>query len=83
MKLSKEELQELQSNQQVSNEVIFAIGELELQKAGLIDQFRELSLQQKDLGDQLTKKYGDGKINLNTGEIVPIDSEVSDSSVSS
>lgn len=83
MKLSKEELQELQSNQQVSNEVIFAIGELELQKAGLIDQFRELSIQQKDLGDQLTKKYGDGKINLNTGEIVPIDSEVSDSSVSS
>ena len=83
MKLSKEELQELQSNQQVSDEVIFAIGELELQKAGLIDQFRELSLQQKDLGDQLTKKYGDGKINLNTGEIVPIDSEVSDSSVSS
>ena len=83
MKLSKKELQELQSNQQVSNEVIFAIGELELQKAGLIDQFRELSIQQKDLGDQLTKKYGDGKINLNTGEIVPIDSEVSDSSVSS
>ena len=83
MKLSKEELQELQSNQQVSNEVIFAIGELELQKAGLIDQFRELSIQQKDLGDQLTKKYGDGKINLNTGEIVPIDSEVSDSSVPS
>lgn len=83
MKLSKEELQKLQSNQQVSNEVIFAIGELELQKAGLIDQFRELSIQQKDLGDQLTKKYGDGKINLNTGEIVPIDSEVSDSSISS
>lgn len=83
MKLSKEELQKLQSNQQVSNEVIFAIGELELQKAGLIDQFKELSIQQKDLGDQLTKKYGDGKINLNTGEIVPIDSEVSDSSISS
>lgn len=83
MKLSKEELQKIQSNQQISNEIIFAIGELELQKISLVDQYRELAQQQNELGSDLTKKYGDGKINLSTGEITPIDSENSDSSKTS
>jgi hypothetical protein len=78
MKLSEKELQELQSNQQTSNEIIFAIGELELQKISLVDQYRELAQQQNQLGEDLTKKYGDGKINLNTGEIVPIEPTPSD-----
>lgn len=83
MKLSKEELQKVQSNQQISNEIIFAIGELELQKIGLVDQYRELAQQQNELGSDLTKKYGDGKINLSTGEITPIEPENSDSSKTS
>ena len=83
MKLSKEELQKVQSNQQISNEIIFAIGELELQKISLVDQYRELAQQQTELGNDLTKKYGDGKINLNTGEITPIEPENSDSSKTS
>ena len=83
MKLSKEELQKIQSNQQVSNEIIFAIGELELQKISLVDQYRELAQQQTELGNDLTKKYGDGKINLSTGEITPIEPENSDSSKAS
>jgi hypothetical protein len=83
MKLSKEELQKVQSNQQISNEIIFAIGELELQKIGLVDQYRELAQQQNELGSDLTKKYGDGKINLSTGEITPIEPENLDSSKTS
>ncbi len=83
MKLSKEELQKVQSNQQISNEIIFAIGELELQKISLVDQYRELAQQQNELGSDLTKKYGDGKINLSTGEITPIEPENSDSSKTS
>lgn len=83
MKLSKEELQKVQSNQQISNEIIFAIGELELQKISLVDQYRELAQQQTELGNDLTKKYGDGKINLSTGEITPIEPENSDSSKTS
>jgi hypothetical protein len=77
MKLSKEELQELKSNQQASNDVIFTLGELELQKTSLIDRYRELALSQSELGDQLSKKYGDGKINLNTGEVTSTDFETS------
>lgn len=83
MKLSEKELQELQSNQQTSNEIIFAIGELELQKISLVDQYRELAQQQNKLGSELTEKYGDGKINLNTGEIIPIQPEPSDESSTS
>lgn len=83
MKLSKEELQKVQSNQQISNEIIFAIGELELQKISLVDQYRELAQQQNELGSDLTKKYGDGKINLSTGEITPIEPENLDSSKTS
>jgi hypothetical protein len=83
MKLSEKEFQELQSNQQTSNEIIFAIGELELQKISLVDQYRELAQQQNKLGSELTEKYGDGKINLNTGEIIPIQPESSDESSTS
>jgi hypothetical protein len=83
MKLSEKELQKVQSNQQISNEIIFAIGELELQKISLVDQYRELAQQQNKLGSELTEKYGDGKINLNTGEIIPIQPESSDESSTS
>ena len=83
MKLSEEELQKVKSNQQISNEIIFAIGELELQKISLVDQYRELAQQQNKLGSELTEKYGDGKINLNTGEIIPIQPESSDESSTS
>ena len=73
MQLSKEELENLQSNQQLSNDIIFALGELDLQKMSLVSRYRELSLQQEKLGNDLTKKYGDGKINLVSGEITPLE----------
>ncbi len=72
MQLSKEELEKLQTNQQLSNDIIFALGELELQKVSLVDRYREVSLLQEELGNDLTKKYGDGKINLTNGEITPL-----------
>jgi hypothetical protein len=42
-----------------------------------------LAQQQNKLGSELTEKYGDGKINLNTGEIIPIQPESSDESSTS
>ena len=75
MQLSKEELQTLNEYQELSKDVIFALGELELQKMGLIDRFREISLQQEELGNELNKKYGDGKINLTSGEITPLEKQ--------
>ena len=75
MKLSKEELQKLNEYQQLNQEIIFALGEVELQKAGLIDRYREVSSQQEELGSELNKKYGDGKINLTSGEITPLEEQ--------
>lgn len=69
-KLSEKELQDLNEIQQQSNNIIFSLGELVLQKEGLVDQFRTLSSKQNEMGKSLTEKYGDGKINLNTGEIL-------------
>lgn len=75
MQLSKEELQTLNEYQELSKDIIFALGEVELQKVGLIDRFREVSSQQEDLGNELNKKYGDGKINLTSGEITPLEKQ--------
>ncbi len=75
MQLSKQELQTLNEYQELSKDVIFALGELELQKMGLIDRFREISSQQEELGNELNKKYGDGKINLTSGEITPLEKQ--------
>jgi hypothetical protein len=74
-KLSEKELQDLNEIQQQSNNIIFSLGELVLQKEGLVDQFRTLSSKQNEMGKSLTEKYGDGKINLNTGEILPTKKE--------
>ena len=41
-KLSQEELQDIKLNQQRSNEIIFALGEIALQKEGLIEQYRNV-----------------------------------------
>ncbi len=69
-KLSEKELKDLNEIKKQSNNIIFSLGELVLQKEGLVDQFRTLSSKQNEMGKSLTEKYGDGKINLNTGEIL-------------
>lgn len=75
MQLSKKELQTLNEHQELSKDIIFALGELELQKMGLMDRFREVSSHQEELGNELNKKYGDGKINLTSGEITPLEKQ--------
>jgi hypothetical protein len=75
MQLSKEELQNLNEFQQLSKDIIFALGEIELQKTSLIDRYREVTSKQEELGNELNKKYGDGKINLTSGEITPLEEQ--------
>ena len=57
MQLSKEELQNLNEFQQLSKDIIFALGEIELQKTSLIDRYREVTSKQEELGNELNKKY--------------------------
>ena len=59
----------------VLKDIIFALGEIELQKTSLIDRYREVTSKQEELGNELNKKYGDGKINLTSGEITPLEEQ--------
>ena len=75
--LSQEELSNLATlQQQQDNFVIqlgqieYQIGTLERQKDILKQNIESFEKQQVELGDQLKQKYGEGTINLESGEFV-------------
>tara|TARA_R100001443_G_scaffold80429_2_gene87464 strand:+ start:877 stop:1125 length:249 start_codon:yes stop_codon:yes gene_type:complete len=78
-KLSQEEVSLLNSYQAKNNEIIFSLGNIELnkmiqaeQKEELFKEFRKLQQEQNTTAKELEEKYGSGNIDLKTGEIVPI-----------
>jgi len=78
-KLSQEEVSLLNSYQAKNNEIIFGLGNIELnkmiqaeQKEELFKEFRKLQQEQNTTAKELEEKYGSGNIDLKTGEIVPI-----------
>jgi hypothetical protein len=82
-KLTQEEIDTVQGLQKQFQDVTYQIGQLEVKKLLLqkdIDQINNeiqlvhstlISLQQKDkeIAESLTEKYGNGYINIETGEI--------------
>ena len=75
--LSQEELSNLATlQQQQDNFVIqlgqieYQIGTLERQKDIIKQNIESFEKQQIELGDQLKEKYGEGTINLESGEFV-------------
>lgn len=83
MKLSKEELQQIKDLQLQRDQIVFSLGDLRVQSLSLEDQLRMIIGQQNELGDTLNKKYGEGQINLETGEVTPIDEEKVDNPTTS
>ena len=73
--LTEEELVQLKNFKANKNQITFAIGENSLQKESLLFTYRNLTSQEQDFLNKLSIKYGDGSLDLNTGEIVPIDNE--------
>jgi hypothetical protein len=70
MKLDKEELEELTRLHGTLQKSKMAIGDLELQKATLIDSVRQLKKEFTAAEDRLIEKYGkDSIINMQTGEV--------------
>jgi len=76
--LTQEELQQIQDIRKQALEVASALGELgyqqvliDLDKAGLTEAVKDLKQKERALLDEFNKKYGDGVINLETGEIQP------------
>jgi hypothetical protein len=70
-KLTAEELDNVKKLRQEYSEIIFSIGEAEIQKRKLLSVYDQLEEKEIKLASQLQEKYGEGNIDLETGEIKP------------
>ena len=75
-KLTKEELDALQksNNEQIEikiglGETVLVIAQAEERRDSLLEKFKEHSQNFKNFSDELKEKYGDCKIDIQTGEI--------------
>ncbi len=68
IKLLENELQQLKELQTKGNQLIFSLGQIEAQKASIFSQLQEVQNANNKIGKELTEKYGDGNIDLETGE---------------
>jgi hypothetical protein len=75
--LTPEELSKLQKLDNKRGQLVEQFGiieiniqDLELQKEQLIDELSKLKAAELDLGGLLQQKYGDGNIDLSTGEVI-------------
>ena len=78
-KLSEKELQPLKEYQEKINIIIVSLGKLDLQinslentKKNLIKEYQELEISQQKTALELQDKYGEGNIDLESGEFTPI-----------
>ena len=69
IKLQEEELQNIKEAQTKITQLIYGLGQLEVQKTNVLTQLEGAQLEQNKLGKELQEKYGEGNINLETGEI--------------
>lgn len=75
-KLTEDELASIKNIKQEYSDLAIALGELELQissfnreKNRLLDSHKQLLEKESELAQKLQEKYGQGSINLETGEI--------------
>jgi len=68
-KLTEDELLTVRVIKQEYNELVMALGEVEVQKLRLIEVQKDLANREGELAKQLQEKYGQGSINIETGEI--------------
>jgi len=78
-KLTPEEIQQINSIQNKNKETVFKFGQIEVSiiqlnkaKENLSKEMEENINEEKRLAEQFRQKYGDGNINLETGEFTPI-----------
>jgi predicted nuclease with TOPRIM domain len=68
-KLATEEIDEIKQIKSDYSELAMALGELEIEKSRLLEVRKVLQDREAGLAKQLQDKYGQGSINLETGEI--------------
>jgi len=77
--LTQEEIQSLKNIQTTQNSLINSLGlleyriqVLELEKQKLKHQLQNQLKEEEQIGIQLQQKYGDGNIDLEKGEFIPV-----------
>jgi hypothetical protein len=73
--ISEEDLAQIKAYKAQLNQIIFALGEVKIRKENLLSSYRAISAQEQEFYSKLSIKYGDGSLDLNTGEIVPFENE--------
>jgi hypothetical protein len=73
--ITEEELTQLKNYKANKNQITFAIGENRLQKESLLSTYRNVASQEQDFLNKLSIKYGDGSLDINTGEITLMNNE--------
>lgn len=82
VKFTEEELTEIKELQQLFNTVVYQAGQVYLEKLTLdrketqiTSNFDEIKRREQELISKLTTTYGQGKINLETGEFTAVETE--------
>jgi len=77
-KMTPEELGTIRALQEGNQSVIRELGEIEVirlnldaRRANALQTMENLKTQETDLGKELSEKYGDGTVDLGTGEFIP------------
>ena len=80
IKLTEEELVILRDYQQKQNQITFNLGNVDIQKAILegqrsviLENLANLQEKSNKTAKELQEKYGDGNINLETGEFIVVE----------
>ena len=78
IKFTPEEIEEIKSFQNEMNNLVYSLGQLSLSKIRIEEQessikmaMSELRLREKEQADKLTKKYGQGQLDIETGAFIP------------
>jgi len=75
--LTTDELQQLKEIQEIGTNIIAQFGEfeyriqlLQIQKASLVEELNNLKTRETEIGSTLEAKYGQGSIDIETGEFI-------------
>ena len=71
--LTPEELQQVKSLQEQSQQVTIQLGTLEIKKMQLKDQIKNLQQQEEQLAKSLSDKYGNGTLDIDTGKLTIVE----------
>jgi hypothetical protein len=73
--ISEEDLNQIKNFKIQTNNIVFSLGKNRIDKENLLSSYRTVISQEQEFYNKLSIKYGDGSLDLNTGEIIPFENE--------